>query len=195
MYWDDLHPFDFEVDQQNVAEEAALDGIYVVRTSLPKERLNTDDTVRSYKRLSQVERAWLAFKTIDLNTRPICHHLEDRVRAHIFLSMLAYYVECHMIEAWRPLLFCDEDQDAKAKRDPVAPAKRSAAALHKVHTQQLDDGTEVHSLDTLKSLLAAIVRNKCRQRNAGPDAPTFTVDTTPDPKQQKAYDLLRGIHL
>jgi len=187
--------FDFEVDQQKVAEEAALDGIYVVRTSLPQERLNADDTVRSYKLLSQVERAFRSFKTIDLKVRPIRHRIEDRVRAHIFLCMLAYYVQWHMLEAWRPLLFCDEDQDAKATRDPVAPAKRSEAALRKVHTRRLNDGTQVHSFPTLIGLLSTIVRNKCRRRDAGRDAPTFNIDTTPDPKQQRAYDLLKGIHL
>ena len=187
--------FDFEVDKQKVAEEAALDGIYVVRTSLPQERLDSDDTVRSYKLLSQVERAFRSFKTIDLKVRPIHHRLEDRVRAHIFLCMLAYYVQWHMLEAWRPLLFSDEDQQAKAKRDPVAPAKRSDAALRKVHSQRLDDGTEVHSFQTLLGLLASIVRNKCRRREAAPDASTFNIDTTPDPKQQKAYDLLKAIQL
>lgn len=187
--------FDFEVNKQKVAEEAALDGIYVVRTSLPRERLDSDDTVRSYKLLSQVERAFRSFKTIDLKVRPIHHRLEDRVRAHIFLCTLAYYVEWHMLEAWRPLLFSDEDQQAKATRDPVAPARRSDAALRKAHTKRLDNGTVVHSFQTLIDLLSNIVRNKCRRRKAAPDAATFNIDTTPDPKQQKAYDLLKGIHL
>jgi len=187
--------FDFEIDQHKVAEEAALDGIYVVRTSLPRNRLDADDTVRSYKLLSQVERAFRSFKTVDLKVRPIHHHLEDRVRAHILLCMLAYYVQWHMLEAWRPLLFSDEDQDAKAKRDPVAPAKRSDAALRKVHTKRLDDGTEAHSFETLIGLLSKIVRNRCRRRNAAPDVPTFYMDTTPSPKQHKAYDLLKTIHL
>jgi transposase len=187
--------FNFEVDQQKVAQEAALDGIYVVRTSLPQARLDADDTVRTYKLLSQVERAFRSFKTVDLKVRPIHHHLEDRVRAHILLCMLAYYVEWHMLEAWRPLLFSDEDQDAKARRDPVAPAKRSDAALRKVHTKKLDDGTEVHSFETLIGRLSKIVRNQCRRRDAASDAPTFHIDTTPDPKQQKAYDLLKAIRL
>ena len=187
--------FDFEIDRQNVAEEAALDGIYVVRTSLPQERLDADDTVRSYKLLSQVERAFRSFKTVDLKVRPIHHHLEDRVRAHILLCMLAYYVEWHMLEAWRPLLFSDEDQNAKARRDPVAPAERSDAALRKAHTKRLDDGTEVHSFETLIGLLSKIVRNRCRRRDAASDAPTFHLDTAPDCKQQKAYHLLKTIRL
>lgn len=189
---DSLH---FEIDTQKVAQEAALDGIYVVRTSLPKERMSGDETVRSYKLLSQVERAWRSFKTIDLKVRPIRHHIENRVRAHIFLCMLAYYVQWHMIEAWRPLLFCDEDQDAKTKRDPVAPAQRSEAALDKVHTKKLDDGAPVHSFKTLMSLLSSIVRNICRTQNAVPNEPTFSVDTSPNSTQQKALDLLKEIRL
>jgi len=187
--------FSFKIDNEKVVAEAALDGIYVVRTSLPKEKMDAAETVRSYKLLGQVERAWLCFKMISLKVRPIRHRLENRVRAHIFLCMLAYYVEWHMIEAWRPLLFCDEDQDAKAERDPVAPAKRSEAALNKVHTRRLDDGTEVDSFHTLINLLSSIVRNKCVPYGSAPDAPTFYMDTSPDQKQQKALDLLQGIHM
>jgi transposase len=187
--------FDFEIDQHKVAAEAALDGIYVVRTSLPEERMSADDTVRSYKRLSQVERAFRSLKTMDLQVRPIRHHLADRVRAHFFLCMLAYYVQWHMLEAWRPLLFCDEHQEAKATRDPVAPAQRSEAALQKVHSKTLEDGSRVHSFQTLLKLLGGIVRNVCRVPGAPPDAPTFDVVTTPSAKQQRAYDLLETIHL
>ncbi len=187
--------FDFEIDQEKVAAEAALDGIYVVRTSLSESRMSAGDTVRSYKLLSQVERAFRAFKTLDLQVRPIRHHLENRVRAHIFLCMLAYYVQWHMLEAWRPLLFCDEDQLAKATRDPVAPAKRSQAALRKVRSKTLDDGSEVHSFQTLLKLLSGIVRNLCRVPGAGPDAPTFEVVTTPNEKQQRAFDLLATIEV
>ena len=182
------------IDQDNVAAEAALDGIYVVRTSLSAKRMNADDTVRSYKLLSHVERAFRSLKSIDINVRPIRHRLETRVRAHIFLCMLAYYVQWHMLEAWRPLLFCDEDQQGKATRDPVAPAKRSVPALRKVHTRTLDDGTEAHSFRTLLKQLSAIVRNVCRLPDAGPDAPTFDVVTTPDAKQQRAFDLLENNH-
>ena len=185
--------FDFEIDQDRVAAEAALDGIYVVRTSLAVDRISAEDAVRSYKLLAQVERAFRSLKTIDLFVRPVRHRLEDRVRAHIFLCMLAYYVQWHMIEAWRPLLFADEDQPAKAVRDPVAPAKRSDAALAKVHSKTLDDGSEVHSFDTLLALLSAIVRNTCRIPAAGPDAPTFDSTTTPSQKQQRALDLLEHI--
>ncbi len=185
--------FDFSIDEAKVAAEAALDGIYVVRTSLPRERMDGDETVRSYKLLSQVERAFRSFKTLDLKVRPIGHHLEHRVRAHIFLCMLAYYVQWHMTEAWRPLLFCDEDQAAKAHRDPVAPAKRSAAALRKAASKRLDDGSPVHSFHTLLYSLTTVVRNICRRVGAPPEEPTFEMVTPPNSKQQQAYDLLNAI--
>ena len=140
-----------------------------------------------------MERAFRTLKTIDLEVRPIHHRLADRVRAHIFLCLLAYYVEWHMLEAWRPLLFADEDRDAKTTRDPVAPAARSEAALRKVHTKLLDDGTAVHSFRTLLTELSGIVRNICRRQDAAADEPTFTVLTTPNAKQQRAYDLLETI--
>jgi len=185
--------FDFEIEQDKVTAEAALDGIYVVRTSLPEQRMSRDDTVRSYKLLGQVERAFRSFKTIDLKVRPIRHRLEGRVRAHIFLCMLAYYVQWHMLEAWRPLLFCDEDQEAKRMRDPVAPAQRSERALQKVHSRTLDDGSEVHSFQTLLKLLSGIVRNVCRIPDSPPDAPTFEVVTKRSATQQRAYEMLEGI--
>lgn len=188
--------FDFRIDAESVEHEAALDGIYVVRTSLPKSRMSADDAVRSYKKLSQVERAFRSLKTIDLKVRPIFHHDEGRVRAHIFLCMLAYYVEWHMKEALRPLLFADEDQEAKATRDPVAPAKRSAGALAKAARKTTTDGQEVHSFKTLLEHLAVIVRNQCARRNesSSPVAPVV-IETTPDFIQEKAFDLLRQIAL
>ena len=178
-----------------MAAEAALDGIYVIRTSLPKERMSAEDAVRSYKSLSDVERAFRSLKSIDLLVRPIRHRLEDRVRAHIFLCMLSYYVEWHMLEAWRPLLFADEDQRAKATRDPVAPAKRSKAALAKVATQRLDDNTVAHSFQTMMTELSAIVRNTCRRHGAEPSEPTFRMITTPNPKQARALALLDTIRV
>ena len=188
--------FDFHLDDDKVAAEAALDGIYVIRTSLPAQRLAADDVVRSYKMLSQVERAFRSLKTIDLEVRPIRHRLEDRVKAHIFLCMLAHYVVWHMIESWRELLFCDEDQQAKTTRDPVAPATRSHAALDKVYSKVLDDGTPVHSFQTLLQELSSIVSNACRRPGASTaGAPTFEVVTTPNSTQQRAYDLLKSIHV
>src|SRR5210317_619612 len=152
----------FEINREKVKEEAALDGIYIVRTSLSKQRMDADETVRSYKLLSQAERAFRSFKAVERMVRPMHHRLEDRVRAHIFLCMLAYYVQWHMMEAWRPLLYADEDQKVKALRDPVAPAKRTDSAMKKVSTKRLDDGSRVYSYQGLLDPLGAIVRATCR---------------------------------
>ena len=185
--------FAYSIDQEKVAAEAALDGIYVIRTSLPESRMSAEDAVRGYKLLSGVERAFRSLKTVDLKVRPIHHHLEDRVRAHIFLCMLAYYVEWHLLEAWRELLFSDEDTEAKLSRDPVAPSPRSDAALRKIHHRILDDDTPVHSFRTLLAELGTVVRNTCRRKDADPDEPAFTVSTIPNPKQQRALDLATAI--
>jgi hypothetical protein len=175
-----------------IATEAALDGIYLIRTNVPARRMSAADTVRNYKALSHVERAFRSLKTIDLHVRPIHHHVADRVRSHIFLCMLAYYVEWHMREAWRPLLFADEDHVIKALRDPVAPAQRSAAADAKAATHRTTDGATVHSFRTLLEDLASIVRNRCRTRGDR-DAPTFDMTTTPTLAQKRALDLLDTI--
>jgi len=185
--------FSYRIDEKRVAAEAALDGIYVIRTSLPAEYCDAEDTVRSYKRLSQVERAFRTMKGIDLKVRPIRHHLENRVRAHIFLCMLAYYVQWHMMEAWRPLLFADEEQEAKRTRDPVAPAKRSHRTLVKISSRRLEDGSIVHSFHSLLQHMQTIVRNTCRRPGSVENDPLFTVDTQPNKKQQQALDLLGSI--
>jgi transposase len=187
--------FSFEINRDKVKKEAALDGIYIVRTSLSKERMDADETVRSYKLLSQAERAFRSFKTVDLLVRPIRHRLENRVRAHIFLCMLAYYVQWHMMEAWRPLLYADEDQKAKDLRDPVTPAKRSDTAMKKVKTKRLDDGSRVYSFRSLLGHLGAIVRATCRCSGERDPSATFTVITRRNPKQQKAFDLLQTIRV
>ena len=184
--------FSFEIDQEKVRAEAALDGIYVIRTSL-EEELSAADAVRYYKALSQVERAFRSIKTMDLEVRPIRHYQEQRVRTHLFLCMLAYYVKWHMMEAWRPLLFADEEQQAKQTRDPVAPAKRSAAAEEKAKSKQLPDGSPAHSFQTLLRNLASIVRSTCRSRDADAGTPTFIIDTQQTPNQKKAFQLLKEI--
>jgi transposase len=183
----------YQILEPQVAAEAALDGIYVIRTGLPKKQMSAPEAVRSYKALTQVERAFRSLKTMDLKIRPIHHWLENRVRAHIFLCMLAYYVEWHLLEAWRPLLFADEDQAAKATRDPVAPAKRSAAALEKVHSHSTEDGTPAHSLRTLIAELATLVRNTCRTPGALEHPATFDILTTPTPLQRRAFELIDQI--
>jgi transposase len=185
--------FTFEINQASVAAEAALDGLYVIRSSVSAATMDTAQTVRSYKLLTNVERAFRCLKSVDLMVRPIRHRLETRVKAHIFLCTLAYYVEWHMTEAWRPLLFADEDQQSKASRDPVTPAERSAGALQKIHTKQLADGSPAHSFRTLLDDLARIVSNRCRCPGLGPKAPTFTMTTTPNSQQQRALNLLQAI--
>jgi hypothetical protein len=187
--------FTYAIDEAHVAAEAAVDGIYLVRTSVSQACLAADDVVRSYKQLSEVERAFRCFKDIDLSVRPIRHRLETRVRAHIFICMLAYYVKWHMIEAWRPLLFCDEDKQAKLRRDPVAAAKRSNAAQQKVQSKRLPDGSVVHSFKTLMESLAALTRDTCCRAGAPDEAPTFFSFTPPGPTQQKAYDLLDALRV
>jgi len=177
----------------SIAAEAALDGLYIVRTSVPATQMDAPECVRNYKSLANVERAFRSIKTIDLKVRPIHHRTADRVRAHIFLCMLAYYVEWHLREAWRELMFADTEQEAKATRDPVAPAKRSDSAQTKAATHTLDDGTAAHSFATLMAELATLVRNTCRTPHAGPDAPTFEVTTSAQPKHQRALALVQAI--
>jgi transposase len=182
--------FVFRRKQDGIAAEAALDGLYIIRTSVPAERMDSAECVRRYKSLAHVERAFRSLKTVDLKVRPIHHRLADRVRAHIFLCMLAYYVEWHMREAWRELMFADEDQRAKLTRDPVAPAKRSDAAELKALTHTLEDGTPAHSFGTLLAELGTIVRNTCRMPQIE-HAPTFQITTTANAKQQRAFELIR----
>jgi hypothetical protein len=188
----------FKVSEASVAAEAALDGLYVLRTSVASAAMSDEQTVLSYKRLAEVERAFRTLKGVDLQVRPIRHRLETRVRAHIFLSMLAYYVQWHMIEAWAPLTFKDEadrltEPGPARLADPVAPARRSQTALAKVHTRTLADGTPTMSFTRLLSHLATVVRNTVRPRSARPGEATFTLTTRPDPKQQQALDLIAAI--
>ena len=188
----DAASFSFELRHDKVAAEAALDGLYVIRTGVRQRLMSADDTVRNYKALTTLERAFRSLKTVDLKVRPIHHHLTDRVRAHIFLCMLAYYVEWHMREAWREITFADEDQDAKPTRDPVAPAQRSQAALKKVQTHRLPDGSQAHCFHTMLETLATVVRNTCRipgDRTAA----TFDVVTTPNNLQRRARELIDAI--
>ncbi len=198
--------FTFQRDADKVAAEAVLEGSYILRTSVSAEQLTAHDTVRTYKRLSQVERAFRSFnmpclinysryKSMDLQVRPIHHRLENRVRGHIFLCMLAYYVEWHMKEAWWPLLFSDEDQEAKATRDPVAPATRSKSAQRKAATKMLDDGSAVHSFQSLLHQLSTIVRNSCRTIGEKAKVSIFEMTTTPDAKQRRSLGLIAEIKL
>lgn len=186
--------FDFAVNDGRVAAEAALDGLYVIRTSVAADAMSAEAAVLNYKKLAEAERAFRTLKGVDLHVRPIRHRLEERVKAHIFLSMLAYYVQWHMIEAWAPLTFKDEAEvDAGRARDPVAPAKRSKAALDKVHTRTLGDGSRPMSFGRLLQHLGTIARNTMRPNGAKPGEATFALTTRPTSKQQKALDLLAAI--
>jgi transposase len=186
--------FGYERNAERIAMEAALDGLYIIRTSVPAEQMDAAECVRRYKSLADVERVFRTLNGVDLKIRPIHHRLEDRVRAHIFLCLLAYYVEWHMREAWRELMFADEAREAKRARDPVAPAKRSTAAERKAVSHELEDGTPAHNFATLIAELATIVRNTCLTPATEPSA-TFDIDTRPNPKQQRALELLQTIQL
>jgi len=177
-------------DDASITREAALDGIYVVRTSVAATALASDEAVRAYKRLAQVERAFRSLKSVDLKIRPIHHRLEDRVRAHVFLCMLAYYVEWHMREALAPMLFDDDDPAAAeaARRSVVAPAQRSPRAQRKTVTKLTDEGAPVHSFRTLLSDLATVAKNRILPTTKQPV--TFDLITTPTRLQQHAFDLL-----
>ena len=186
--------FRYERRQERIDAEAALDGIYVVRTSVPKEHLSSEAAVRWYKQLAVVERAFRSLKTVDLKVRPIGHHKADRVRAHVFLCMLAYYVEWHMRKALSPMLFDDDDPaGGEARRaSVVAPAQRSERAEQKALTKRTDDGAPVHSFQTLLRDLATIAKNQVKPRIK--NAPSFDKITSPTPLQSKAFELLAVSH-
>jgi transposase len=182
--------FSFARKQDQIAAEAATDGLYVVRTSLPAETLDDPATVRSYKSLAQVERAFRCIKTVDLQVRPIHHWLADRVRAHVFLCMLAYYIEWHMRQCLAPMLYDDTDKDIAETLRPsvVAKAQRSPSAVTKQTTGRTEDGLPVHSFRSLIADLATLARNTVVTAIA-PNRP-FTIVTRPTRIQQKALDLL-----
>jgi transposase len=177
--------------QDSIEQEAKLDGIYVLRTSEPAERLSAQDTVRSYKRLAEVERAFRCLKGIDLLVRPIRHRTEQRVPAHIFLCLLAYYVEWHLRRAWAPLLFQDEERpEERKRRDPILPAQPSASAEAKRRSHETVDGFPVHSFQTLLSELAS--RAKVTYELKREDSkPTFRQVPKPTLLQERAYELIR----
>ena len=182
--------FSWERDEARIAEEAALDGIYVIRTNVAAKELGPEDAVRAYKSLSRVERAFRSFKGVDLKVRPVHHRLEGRVRAHVFLCMLAYYVEWHMRRALAPMLFDDDDPAAAeaGRSSPVAPAQRSKAARAKAGRKRTPDGLPVHSFRSLLGDLATLTRN--RVRPAVPGAMTADMLARPTPLQAKAFRLL-----
>ena len=180
-------------DQDSITAEAKLDGIYVLRTSVQAGDLDSPEVISSYKALAQVERAFRAFNT-DLGIRPIRHHTEDRVRAHVFLRMLSYYISWHMQARLAPILFTDDDKPGAqaARTSPVAPAARSPRAVAKAATKQTPDDLPVHSLATLLSDLGTICLNTIAP--ADPALPGFRLVTTPTALQRRAFDLLGVSH-
>jgi transposase len=184
--------FTFTRNQDSIAAEAALDGIYVLRTSLPNNALARDDVVLRYKDLADVERFFRTLNT-ELDVRPIRHRLADRVRAHMFLRMLSYYISWHMKHALAPILFHDNDKPAAAAKrtDPVAPAQRSDQALAKAARKRTEDDYPVHSFTGLLTDLATICANRIQPTD---DLPAFTKTTTPTPLQRRAFELLAVSH-
>ena len=177
--------FSYQRDAEGITTEAALDGLYVIRTSVEEGKLDADQVVRSYKLLAGVERAFKTMKSVDLQVRPVHHRLADRVRAHIFICMLAYYVRWHLERAWAPLLFKDEARPLA--EDVVAPARRSDSALAKARTQRLADHTAVHSFRSLLGQLATLTKNTVRV----PSNPaTFDKLAQPTDLQTRALQLL-----
>jgi hypothetical protein len=180
--------FAYHRDEAKIAAEAALDGLYVIRTSVAADEMPAEKTVATYKSLSTVERAFRSLKTVDLKIRPIHHRLADRVRAHVFLCMLAYYVEWHMRRALAPMLFDDDDRpQGEAKRQSVvAPAQRSDSAQQKDRTKHTPAGQPVHSFRTLLDDLATLTKNRVRSGDS-----TFDLLATPTDLQSQAFRLLK----
>jgi transposase len=176
--------------EESIAQEAKLDGIYVLRTSASEQRLSAEDTVRSYKSLSQVERAFRSLKGIDLLVRPIRHRNEYRVEAHIFLCLLAYYLDWHLRKVWAPLLFEDEELPQERKRrDPILPAKPSESAQQKKMARKTAEGFPVHSFATIMKELASRARVTYALQSQGSSV-TFKQVPEPTPLQARAYELI-----
>ena len=188
------HSFGYRRNASSIAREAALDGLYIVRTSLTAAELDAEGTVRAYKRLATVERAFRSLKTVDLKVRPIFHHAANRVRAHVFLCMLAYYVEWHMRQRLKPLLFDDDDAAAAEAARPsiVAPAAVSESAREKARSKRTADGLPVHSFRTLLGDLATVAKNRVVPKLPGSEP--FETITRPTKLQRQALALL-GVRL
>jgi len=191
--------FSYERDEEHIRAEAALDGLYVIRTTVPAQELSAEETVRAYKDLSVVEHAFRCLKSMDLKMRPVFHRLERRVRAHAFLCMLAYYVEWHMRRALASMLFDEEDRAAAQaqRRSVVAPAQRSPQAQRKARTKRTAQGEPVHSFQTLLEDLGTIAKNEIVFKTGhldGEEEPTVERVTTPTSLQQRAFELLGVSH-
>jgi len=188
--------FSYVRDEARIAREAALDGLYVIRTSVQNGEFTPEGAVRAYKDLALVERAFRCLKGVDLRVRPVGHRREQRVRAHVFLCMLAYYVEWHMRRALAPLLFSEEHKEAAEalRTSVVAPARRSPSAQRKASRKRTDEGHPLHSLRGLLQNLGTIVRNTMRTTSPSDQVAEFPLVTEPTPFQQEALHLL-GVRL
>ncbi len=179
--------FAFQRNEEKIKIERLLDGLYVVRTSVPKEKMNSEHVVENYKSLSHVERAFRSLKTVDLQLRPIYHHKDDRIRAHVFLCMLSYYVEWHMRERLRKVLFDDCDRESASRSSPVAPAVRSEAAKQKDATRLTEEGHPVQSFQDLLRDLATLTRNRIHIADFDAE---YDKLTSPTEYQRHVFDLL-----
>ena len=181
--------FTYRRDQDKIAAEEQLDGLYIVRSNVEPNQFDATQTVRAYKDLAKVERAFRSLKSVDLKVRPLHHRRADRVRAHVLLCMLAYYVEWHMRAKLKPLLFDDHDPAAaeRQRRSVVAPAKRSPAAVAKAARKRTDDDLPVHSFRTLLTDLGTLTVNTMQVADTGA---TFPLQTQPTPLQQRCFELL-----
>ena len=183
--------FSWQRKQEEIKEEAALDGIYVIRSSEPAEDLPADDAVRNYKRLADVEQAFRTLKGVELLVRPIHHRVDDRVRAHLFVCLLAYYVQWHLKRVWAPLLFADEHlTEHRADRDPVAQAEPAAEVCRKKATRRSEEGYPLNSFRTLLAALATQCRTTC-QFGDGDSAIPIRKTTDPSTLQNEAFRLLQ----
>jgi transposase len=186
--------FNFSLNEESIASEKILDGIYILRSSLSAEEMEIEECVRQYKNLANDEKAFRTMKISDLKIRPIYHYLDQRIKMHIFLTMLSYYVEWHLNDVWRDLTFCDTEQDLKKYRDPVAPAKRSEKALKKIRTKMSSSTLKAESFGTVMENLATISKVTLRLTIPKTDKqiryqkkPILTA------LQQKAYQLIEMI--
>lgn len=181
--------FSYARREEKIQAEAALDGLYVIRSSVPKESMTADQLVSTYKSLSKVERAFRSMKSVDLHVRPIYHINDDRIRAHVFLCLLAYYVEWHLRERLRELLFDDDNREAarRSRRSVVAPAKRSKSAREKDATLRTASGLPVQSFQDLLKDLATLNRNTVRLKSSGAQFKQLTEAT---PLQRRVFALL-----
>ena len=179
----------FRRNPETLAVEEALDGIYIVRTNVEPEWFSTDETVRAYKDVSKVEQAFRCLKSVDLKIRPLHHRRPDRVRAHVFLCLLAYYVEWHLRQAWAPILFDDNDREAaqESAASVVAPVVRSRKARDKASRKRTEDNLPVHSFRTLLQDLGTLAQNTLQVENR---RDTFKLKTQPTALQRRAFQLL-----